>query len=131
MSVASTSGNLMNMKVNTNGINRSNLEAESIYSTQRESRKFTANNPTPSGNWSTRDCDNFAYYMSAKFMEKVRVAAIVSRRMLFNAIGMICANVIWLNVTFTFSMTNSKLNFITSLQYSVKRGYFTRISYPS
>jgi len=117
------------MKVNTNGINHSNLETESIYSARRESEKFTANNPTPSGNWSTRDCDNFAYYVSAKFMEKVRVAAIVSRRMLFNVIGMICLNVIWLNVTFTFSMTNIKLSFIAILQYFIKWSYFTRISY--
>lgn len=118
----------MNMKVNTNGINHSNLEAIDLFG--EKPGKFTANNPTPSGNWSTRDCDNFAYYVSVKFMEKVRVAAIVSRRMLFNAIGMICANVVWLNVTFTFSsMTNSKLSLIAILQYSIKQGYFMRISY--
>lgn len=67
----------MNMKVNTNGINHSNLQAIDLSGTARSRRSLPPITRHPSGNWSTRDGDNFAYYVSAKFMEKVRVAAIV------------------------------------------------------
>lgn len=107
----------MNMKVNTNGINHSNLRAIDLFGTAKPARSLPPIIRHPSGNWSTRDGDNFAYYVSAKFMEKVRVAIIVSHaRNAVYAMEMVCVNVVWSDVTFAVSsMTDSKLSLIAAL----------------
>lgn len=59
------------------GINHSNIETIDLFGTARSWESLPPITRHPSGNWSTRDGDNFAYYVSVKFMEKVRVAAII------------------------------------------------------